>query len=60
MTLKISGDKFVIIRKESKSVDLNLNQIQPIDINQINNQSYGVDLIEIDEIIQQEIYLINS
>ena len=50
----------MIIDQDNKGVDKKIKQIEKINLSEINNKSNSVDAIEIDEIIQPNIYSINS
>jgi len=56
----IIADKFLIIDKERKSVNINTKQIKSINTSELNNPLTSIDLIEIDEVIQPDNYSINS
>ena len=56
----IIAEKFLIIDKERKSVNINTTQIKPINTSELNNPLTSIDLIEIDEIIKPDNYSINS
>ena len=56
----ITADKFLIIDDKIKSVDINTLPTKSINLSDINNKSNSIDEIELEDIIQPNIFSINS
>ena len=59
-TESIIADKFLIIEDKIKSVDKNTLPAKSINLSDINNKSNTIDEIEIEDIIQPNVFSINS